>query len=62
MKVSNNTILETVKSAIFKLLIQIDRSRHLSIRQINNHIVYWLSIELMAIKNKIRANLKIMII
>jgi len=52
MKVSNNSVVEIVKSAIFKLLIQIDRSRHLSIKQINNHIIFWLRIELMAVKNK----------
>ena len=52
MKVSNDSVFEIVKSAVFKLLIQIDRSRHLSIKQINNHIIFWLRIELMAAKNK----------
>ena len=52
MKVSNDSVFEIVKSAVFKLLIQIDRSRHLSIKQIKNNIIFWLRIEIMAINNK----------
>ena len=60
MKVSNDCVFETVKSVIFKLLIQIDRSRHLNIKQITNHIIYWLQIELMAAKNKNVGKVKIL--
>ena len=58
MKVSNDSLFEIVKSAIFKLFIQIDRSKRLSMKQINNHIVYWLRIELMATKNKDSGKIK----
>ena len=57
MVVSSDFAYETVKSVIFKLLIQIDRSRNLSIKQINKHIIYWLRIEQIAI-NKINKNNK----
>ena len=57
MDVSNDFAYETLKLVIFKLLIQIDRSRNLSIDQINKHIIFWLRIEQIAI-NKINKNNK----
>ena len=50
--VSNEFAYETVKSAIFKVLIQIDRSRHLSIAQIKKQILFWLQVDLIAINQK----------
>ena len=57
MDVSNDFAYETLKLVIFKLLIQIDRSRNLSIDQINKHIIFLLRIEQIAI-NKINKNNK----
>ena len=57
MDVSNDFAYETLKLVIFKLLIQIDRSRNLSIDQINKHIIFWLRIEQIAI-NRINKNNK----
>ena len=56
MTVSNDFAFEILKSAIFKLLIQIDRSRHLSINQIKGNILYWLRIDVIAINKRIRNN------
>ena len=56
MKVSNDFAFEILKSAIFKLLIQIDRSRYLSINQIKGNILYWLRIDVIAINKRIRNN------
>ena len=57
MDVSSDFTYETIKSVIFKLLIQIDRSRNLSVEQINKYIIYWLRIEQIAI-DKINKNNK----
>ena len=46
IEVSNDVILEIVKSAIFKLLIQIDRSANLDEVQIKRSIAFWVNIEI----------------
>ena len=56
IEVTNDMAFEIVKSVIFKLLIQIDRSRHLSIPKVNKLISFWLQIEIMANNNKIKIN------
>ena len=48
MVVSSDLAYETVKSVIFKCLIQIDRSRNLTIELINKQIIFWLKIEQIA--------------
>ena len=53
MEVTNNMPLELVKSVVFKLLIQIDRSQMLTTIQVNKHIIYWLNIEMSANNTKI---------
>ena len=53
--VSNDNAFETVKSAIFKALIQIDRSQHLSIEQIKKQILYWLQVDMIAISRNSRS-------
>ena len=56
IEVTNNSINEIIKSAIFKLLIQIDRSNGLSDLDIYRNIKYWISIELVAISKKYHGN------
>ena len=56
MEVTNDMPFELVKSVVFKLLIQIDRSRMLTIPQLNKHIIHWLNIEMSANNNKIKNN------
>ena len=46
IEVSNDVILEIVKSAIFKLLIQIDRSANLDEVQIKRSIAFWVNVEI----------------
>ena len=53
--ISNDNAFETVKSAIFKVLIQIDRSQHLSIEQIKKQILYWLQVDMIAISRNSRS-------
>ena len=56
MEVTNDMPFELVKSVVFKLLIQIDRSRMLTIPQLDKHIIHWLNIEMSANNNKIKNN------
>ena len=54
--VSNNVLVEVVKSAIFKMLIQIDRSINLTQQQIKRSISYWIHLELHSINKISRGN------
>ena len=54
MDISNNIVVEVVKSAIFKMLIQIDQSINLTQQQIKRSISYWIQLELYLINKIIR--------
>ena len=54
--VSNNLLNEIIKAAIFKMLIQIDRSSNLTDNQIKSGISYWIRIEINAINKRLRGN------
>ena len=54
--VSNNLLNEIIKAAIFKMLIQIDRSSSLTDNQIKSGISYWIRIEINAINKRLRGN------
>ena len=56
IQVSNDLALEIVKSAIFKLLIQIDRSSKLDNASVLKNVSYWICINLRAISKKNRNN------
>ena len=56
MEVTNNAPFEIVKSMIFKLLIQIDRSKNITLAQLNKHIIYWVHIDMIANNNRIKNN------
>ena len=59
IQVSNDLGLELVKSAIFKLLIQIDRSSNMNSVSVLNNISYCVCINLKAIRNKIRLDVNL---
>ena len=59
IQVSNDLGLELVKSAIFKLLIQIDRSSNMNSVSVLNNISYWVCINLKAIRNKSRLDVNL---
>ena len=56
IEVSNDIILEIVKSVIFKLLIQIDRSANLDELQIKRVISLWVNIELKSLNKLAKGN------
>ena len=56
MEVTNNAPFKIVKSMIFKLLIQIDRSKNITLAQLNKHIIYWVHIDMIANNNRIKNN------
>ena len=51
--VGQSSLNEIVKSAIIKLLIQIDRSAHLSIHQVHLRIIQYITLEIRVNNNKI---------
>ncbi|MBM3939015.1 MAG: zinc-binding domain-containing protein, partial [Sphingomonadales bacterium] len=54
---NDNYGIELVKSVIFKLLIQIDRSRHATMDTVKKEIIKWLSIEIEVLTKSGRASL-----
>ena len=59
IQVSNDRGLELVKSAIFKLLNQIDRSSNMDRVSVLNNISYWVCINLKASRNKNRSDVNL---
>ena len=61
ISVSNNYLVEILKACFYKLLIQINRSKDMSLTQIQQYLLYWLKIEYKSIKklyNKNNSQLK----
>ena len=56
LEVFNDMVSEIVKSVIFKLLIQIDRSAMISENQVQRTVGYWLNIEIKSINKRIKDN------
>ena len=56
ISVSQDYLVETIKSCIFKLLIQIDRSKDMTNAQVNRYLMYWIKIELDAINRLYNKN------
>ena len=56
IEVSPNSANEIIKSVIFKLLIQIDRSSALNETEIKRIMAYWLNIELLSLSKVLRNN------
>ena len=61
ISVSNDYLVEILKACFYKLLIQINRSKDMSLTQIQRYLLYWLKIEYKSIKklyNKNNSQLK----
>ena len=56
IEVSNNVVNEIIKSAVFKLLIQIDRSHKLDPTSICRSIAYWININLKFLSKRTKGN------
>jgi len=51
---SSNETLELMKAVVFKMLIQIDRSRSMSFNQFKSALKYWINIEIAAMKRQVK--------
>ena len=56
ISVTNDYLIEVLKACILKLLIQVDRSKDMTLVQIRRYLLYWVKIEHSSITSKLKRN------